>query len=43
MDLTCTFGGERMASSNGYFEATFFPSLLVRNAVGQFRYLDVVQ
>jgi hypothetical protein len=42
MDVTCVFGGQRVVFT-GFFDAEFFPSLLLRNGIAQFRYIDVVQ
>lgn len=42
MDVTCVFGDTRVTYP-GFFDAQFFPSLLLRNGIAQFRYIDVVQ
>ena len=42
MDVTCIFGETRVMYT-GFFDAQFFPSLLLRNAIASFRYVDVVQ
>ncbi len=41
--LTCTYDDHVAKSSQNYFQATYFPELLLRGGSAEFAYIDVVQ